>query len=147
MLYQVQITWDDISSSSALTSLTPVSVIRPINLYDGLYKGKVIGFSYLDNLPNGVAASNQTLVNINSSRFSFPAQGGQGLWFTDRMDHVDPHIKGDHCFMVNNIGGNLDFQITIQQFNDNRTKNNNGTWNTSGFLALILTLDLEKVEQ
>jgi len=147
MLYQIVVNWDDISAFTANTSLTPVTIIKPINLYDGAFKGKIVGFTYLDNKANAVAADNQTLVNISSSRFSFPASAQQGVWFTNRMEHVDPHIKGHHDFVINNIAGNIDINIIVQQFNVDRTKNNAGTWNNTGFLSLILTLDIEKIEQ
>lgn len=146
MLYQIVIKWDDIAAAAALPSNSPITVLKNINLYQGAYKGNVVGFTYVDNLSRNESAVNHVLINVNSSRFSFPANANQGLFLCSKSDNVDPHLKGHHCFEINNVGGNIDFQLSLQQFNANRTVNNAGTWNTSGFLFLILDLDLEKIE-
>ena len=142
MLIQFVINWDDISSFTAATSLTPITLLKQVNLYDGPYKAEVVGFTLIDNKANGVAADNNYLVNISSSKFSFPGNGIQGLWFNNRQEHVDPHINGDYDFVVNKMTGQLDLTIYAQQFNANRTKNNAATWNDTGFVSMILTLDL-----
>ena len=73
MLYQFPIYWDDISAYSASTSLTEITITKAINLYGGPYKARVVGFTYNDNLANAVAADNQDIIQIASSRFNFPA--------------------------------------------------------------------------
>jgi hypothetical protein len=144
MIYQIVITWDDISAGSALTSLTPVTVNKTINLYDGIYKAEIVGFNFVDTKDKANSATSNLLINLNSSRFSFPAQAQQGLFFSNRMDHVQTDLNKPRELIVNNVGGNLDLSMSVQQFNVNRTKNNAATWNDTGFNFLILTLDLEK---
>jgi hypothetical protein len=146
MLIQFIVTWDDISTNSAVTSLTPITVLKNVNLYEGKYRARVTGFNWLDNLSDGVNAANQDIININSSKFNFPASASQGLFFTNRNEHVNPSIRGHLPFYIDSIVGNLDLTISVQQFNTNRTKNNAATWDNTGFIALILTLDIEKEE-
>jgi hypothetical protein len=146
MLIQFIVTWDDISANSAVTSLTPITVLKNVNLYEGKYRARVTGFNWLDNLSDGVNAANQDIININSSKFNFPASASQGLFFTNRNEHVNPSIRGHLPFYIDSIVGNLDLTISVQQFNTNRTKNNAATWDNTGFIALILTLDIEKEE-
>jgi len=147
MLIQFVITWDDIQANSASTSITPVTVLRNVNLYQGPYKARITGFNWLDNKADGVAAANQTVINVNSSKFNFPASASQGLFFTNRNEHVNPSIDGYLPFVINNIVGNLDLNISVQQFTTlTRLKNNVATWNDTGFIAMILTLDIERCE-
>jgi hypothetical protein len=147
MLIQFVITWDDIQANSASTSITPVTVLRNVNLYQGPYKARITGFNWLDNKADAVAAANQTIINVNSSKFNFPASASQGLFFTNRNEHVNPSIDGYLPFVINNIVGNLDLNISVQQFTTlTRLKNNVATWNDTGFIAMILTLDIERCE-
>lgn len=147
MIYQFIITWDDISAGSALASLTPVTVNKSINLYDGCYNAELVGFCYIDTKDKNATASNSVLININSSRWSFPAQANQGLWLSNRADHVQTDLNKPRCFTINNVGGNMDLSLVVQQFNNNRTKNNAATWNDSGMVSLIITLDINKTPQ
>lgn len=146
MLYQFPIYWDDISAYTANTSLTEITITRDINLYGGPYKGRVVGFTYCDNLANAVAADNQDIIQIRSSKFVFPAFSRQNLMFTNRSEHVNPGIKGNYDFRIEAIAGDIDLTISVKQFNVNRTANNAATWNDSGFIALILSLDIEPME-
>jgi len=147
MLIQFVITWDDIATNGALTSKTPITVLRDVNLYEGPYRARITGFNWLDNLSDGIAAVNQDIININSSKFNFPASANQGLYFTNRNEHVNPSIRGHLPFVINNIVGNLDLVISVQQFaSATRLKDNTATWNDTGFIAMILTLDIEKME-
>ena len=146
MIYQIVINWDDISAGAALPSLTPVTINKAINLYDGAYNCEIVGFNYVDIKEKLNNASTNQIININSSRFSFPAQAQQGIYFSNRADHVQTDLNKPRGLFINNIGGNLDLSISVQQFNANRTKNNVATWNDTGFNFLILTLDLEKCQ-
>ena len=144
MLIQFLITWDDIQAFTAATSITPITVLKNVNLYGGPYRARVTGFNWLDNRSDGVAAANQDIININSSKFNFPASASQGLLFTNRNEHVNPSIRGHLPFIINNIVGNLDLSIYVQQFSTvTRLKDNAATWNDTGFIAFILTLDIE----
>ena len=148
MLIQFIITWDDIQTNTAATSITPITVLRNVNLYEGPYRARITGFNWLDNKSDAVAAANQVIININSSKFNFPASAAQGLNFTNRNEHVNPSIRGHLPFVINNIVGNLDLNITVQQFTTaTRLKDNAATWNATGFIAMILTLDIEKCEE
>lgn len=146
MLYQFPIYWDDISAYTANTSLTEITIMRDINLYGGPYKARVVGFTYMDNLANGVAASNQDIIQIKSSKFVFPAFSQQNLLFTNRTEHVNPSIKGHFEFRIDAIAGDIDLIISVKQFADTRAAAPAATWNDSGFLALILSLDIEPLE-
>lgn len=147
MLIQFVITWDDIQANTALTSITPISVLKNVNLYEGKYRARVTGFNWLDNKSDAVAAANQVIININSSKFNFPASASQGLFFTNRNEHVNPSIRGHLPFYIDSIVGNLDLNISVQQFTTaTRLKDPTATWNATGFIALILTLDIEKEE-
>jgi hypothetical protein len=143
MLYQFPVYWDDISAYTANTSLTEITITRDIALYGGPFKCRVVGFTYADNLANAVAADNQDIVQIRSSKFVFPLFSRQGLLFTNREEHVHPGMKGHYEFVIDNIGGDIDLTISVKQFNVNRTANTAATWNDTGFIALILSLDIE----
>ena len=146
MLYQFPIYWDDISAYSANTSLTEITITRDINLYGGPYKCRVVGFTYCDNLNNGVAASNQDIVQIKSSKFVFPAFAQQNLLFTNRTEHVNPSIKGHFEFRIDSIAGDIDLTISVKQFADTRLSLPTATWNDTGFIVMILSLDIEPLE-
>jgi hypothetical protein len=146
MLYQFPIYWSDISAFSANTSTTEITITRDINLYGGPYKCRVVGFTYCDNLANGVAASNQDIIQIKSSKFVFPAFSSQNLLFTNRTEHINPSIKGHFEFRIDAIAGDIDLTISVRQFFDSRLPHLTATWDDSGFLALILSLDIEPCE-
>ena len=146
MLYQFPIYWSDISAFGANTSTTEITITRDINLYGGPYKCRVVGFTYMDNLANGVAASNQDIIQIKSSKFVFPAFASQNLLFTNRTEHVNPSIKGHFEFRIDAIAGDIDLTISVKQFFDSRLPYTSGTWDETGFIALILSLDIEPLE-
>lgn len=146
MLYQFPIYWDDISAYSAQTSLTEITITKAINLYGGPYKAKVVGFTYADNLANAVGADNQDIVQIRSSKFVFPAFAQQNMLFCNREEHVHPGMKGLYEVVIDNLAGAIDLTISVKQFNVNRTANTTATWNDTGFIAMILSLDVEKLE-
>ena len=145
MLYQLTVYWDDISAYSASTSTTEITITKDINLYGGPYKCKVVGFTWADNLANGVAASNFTVVNIRSSKFVFPALAQQNISFVNRTEHTQPWIQGNIEFQVDAMAGDIDLTMTVKQFLDARTANTAGTWNTTGMIAMILSLDIQPV--
>jgi hypothetical protein len=147
MLYQFPVYWDDISAYTATTSLTEITITRDIGLYGGPFKCRVVGFTYCDNLANGVAADNQDIISIRSSKFVFPLFARQGLLFTNREEHVHPGMKGQYEFVIDSIGGDIDLTFNVKQFNVNRTANTAATWNDTGFLLMILSLDIEPMEK
>lgn len=146
-LVQFYINWDDISAFTAQQSIVPITLLRPVNLNGGAYKARVVGFTWNDNLAAGTDAANQTIININSSKFSFPGSALQGIYFTNRQEHVNPSIHGHLDFYIDNVANSIDLQMSVQMYNTNRTKNNAATWNATGFIAMILTLDLEQVNK
>lgn len=146
-LVQFYINWSDISAFTAQQSLVPITILKPVNLNGGAYKARVVGFTWNDNLAASTSATNQTIININSSKFSFPGSALQGIYFTNRQEHVNPSIHGHLDFYIDNLANSIDLQMSVEQFNANRTDNNAATWNDSGFVALILSLDLEKVDR
>ena len=146
-LVQFYINWDDISALTAQNSLVPITILRPVNLNGGAYKARVVGFTWNDNLAAATDAANQVIININSSKFSFPGSALQGIYFTNRQEHVNPSIHGHLDFYIENVANSIDLQMSVQMFNTNRTENNAATWNTTGFIALILTLELEQINK
>ena len=145
MLYQLTVYWDDISAYSANTSTTEITITKDINLYGGPYKCKVVGFTWADNLANGVAASNFTVINLKSAKFVFPALAQQNISFVNRTEHTQPWIQGNIEFQVDAMAGDIDLTMTVKQFLDARTANTAGTWNTTGMIAMILSLDIQPV--
>jgi len=145
MLYQFAINWDDISDYSANTSTTEITITKDINLYGGPYRCRVVGFTWADNLANGVAASNFTRINLKSSKFLFPALSQQNITFINRTEHTQPWLDGDVEFDIAAIAGDIDITMTVTQYNDARTVNAAGTWNTTGFITMILSLDIQQV--
>jgi hypothetical protein len=145
MLYQFAVYWDDISAYSASTSSTEITITKDINLYGGPYKCKVVGFTWADNLSNAVPASNFTVINIKSSKFVFPALAQQNISFLNRTEHAQPWIQGNLEFQVDAMAGDIDLTMTVKQFLDARTANASGTWNATGMIAMILSLDIQPV--
>lgn len=146
MLYQFTVLWDEISAYSASTSQTEITLTKAINLYGGPYKARVVGFTWADNLANGVAADNQDMIQIRSSKFNFPAFAGQQMVFLNRTEHEHPGMKGLYEIYIDNLAGQIDLTLSVKQFNVNRTVNTAATWNDSGMIAMILSLDIEKLE-
>lgn len=146
MLYQFTVLWDDISANAATRSLIDLTITKSINLYGGPYKARVVGFTWADNLANGVAASNQDIIQIRSSKFNFPAFAGQQLVFINRTEHEHPGMKGHYEFYIDNLAGQIDLTISVKQFDDNRSVNTLATWNETGLIAMVLSLDIEKCE-
>jgi len=145
MLYQLPIYWDDISAYTANTSLTEITISKDINLYGGPYKCKIVGFTWADNLPAGVASSNFTIINLKSSKFIFPALSQQNIMFVNRTEHTQPWIEGNMEFQVDAMAGDIDLTISVKQFLDSRSANPAGTWNQTGFIAMILSIDVQPV--
>jgi hypothetical protein len=145
MLYQIVINWDDIAPGAALTSLTPITINKSINLYDGQYQGNIVGCTYVTAKDKNTSASNNNLLNISSSRFSFPASSQKGFFVSNRADHVQTDLQGPRCFLIDNIGGNLDISLYVQQFNNDRTKNNAATWEDTKINTIIISLDINKL--
>jgi hypothetical protein len=56
-------------------------------------------------------------------------------------------MKGHYEFVIDSIGGDIDLTFNVKQFNVNRTANTSATWNDTGFIAMILSLDIEPMEK
>jgi hypothetical protein len=146
MLYQIRVLWDDISSYTAQASNQAITLLRDINLYGGPYRARVVGFTWLDNTGAGTAASNHYIININSSKFVFPASASQGLNFVNKQDHVNPHLDGQFSFRIDAIAGDIDLNLQVIGFANTRTVDTTFTWNQTGFIAMVLSLDIEPLE-
>lgn len=145
MLYQIVIYWDDILAYTAIPSTTEITITKDINLYGGSYRATVVGFNWLDNKSDGVSAVNQSIINFRSSKFVFPASSSQGLFFTNRNEHVNPSIDGHLSFRIDAIAGKIDLTFSCQQFLVGKTKNPSATWNDTGMIAFILSLNIEEI--
>jgi hypothetical protein len=135
VLIQLPVYWDDIAGATGLTSLTPQTVYLPVNAYAGPYRAKVDSISYY------TTSVTPNIIKITSSKMAFPGSGSQGLLVPSNPSTLDPSLAGHKEFAIISMNGSIDLTLSIQQF-DARLKKNDGTWNQSGFVWLLLTLDI-----
>jgi len=170
MLVQFVITWDDIVNNAnaspngtTITAVTgaqtsygnPATVLRQVNLYGGRYRARVDGFHIETGAFNTTTyGQNPQIININSSKFHFPAGGASGLNFTTNSFNVMADLKGHREFEINTINGTIDLTFYISQYGQNVNSNvaavvapwtvdKTATWTSAQFAYLILSLDLE----
>lgn len=126
--------------NTANTSLTPFTAYPQINLA-GRYRCRLLGINWCDTLGATTAAANNAIVTIDSSTWRFPANGQRGFQFTNKTDHIQ--LTGPDCpyWEILSTGATMDIIVSVQQSVDA------ATWLTLGFQFLILTLDLEKVDE
>lgn len=171
VLAQFVITYDDLlnnanetTNGTTISPITaaqtswnnPATVLRQCNLYGGKYKVRVDGCNIFSGAYN-ITGYNQNpqMININSSKFHFPAGGSSGLNFQNNAWGVQNDLMGNREFEINAISGNLDLTISINQYGQSINANpsavvapytidKTATWGSAQFAYIILTLNLEE---
>lgn len=149
---QLSIYWSDLVASNAgigaLPSLTPVTVRNQVNLYGGRYKAHISGFQiYSGHHTANHPLPSPQIINLNSSKFQFQANGEPGISFSNTWCG-DCSLAGHREFIVDTVGGNIDLTILLQQFGDASgappyVNYNAGTWTNAEFAYILLSLSLE----
>jgi hypothetical protein len=163
VLAQIVITYQDLLdnvSAAGITmnssSVNPISVPVRVNVYGGPHRCRITGIQVQSGDTN--TTTNlfvPQLITVNSSRFDLQGQSFPGFVIANKTSG-DPSLAGHREFNIQNIGGNLDISLAIEQLGT--TANGTtavlthpyiqyvGSWTASRFAYLILTLDLQKIE-
>jgi hypothetical protein len=169
-LVQFVISYDDLLNNSNANpnsiTINPITatqtswnnaatVLKQLNLYGGHYLARVDGFEVFSGAGSTTTFYiNPQVININSSKFHFSANGNQGLSFTNNNNYCNSTIAGHRPFEINTANGNLELVITINQYGQNInsnpaavaapwTQDKTATWASAQFAYMILTLALE----
>jgi len=159
---QITVRLDDSAtfSSNSITSLTPITVQKQVNLV-GRYRARLLGVNYCDLTAAGatVAANNQ-LVTVDSSTWQFPSNGQRGFQFSNKTIHIQIQGPDAPYWEIRNTGANMDISISVQQFQQITAPvvgppavpavngiDNAAMWSSTQFIFMILTLDLEKIDE
>lgn len=162
VLAQINITYQDIVDNLAAAGLTtasasinPVSIPVRVNVYGGPHRCRIAGLQVQSGDTN--TTTNlfvPQIITINSSRFDLQGQAFPGFVVANKADG-DPSLAGHREFNIQNIGGNLDIILAIEQLGTTAGTTAglthpyvqfNGSWLQARFAYLILTLDLQKIE-
>lgn len=137
---------------TTVSSAIPVTVYKPCNLA-GKYKAKVVSVNYVDFMP----APNPSLgeanleytVTIDSNTWRFPTSGRRGITFSNRPDYNQLAPPDDALsFEILNTGAQMELLLSIQQTASSGSPATSfDYWISTNFSHLILTLDLEKVDE
>jgi hypothetical protein len=167
-LVQIVITWDEIVSAIggigniANASNIPITFQRQVNLYGGPYRAKVDGVNFKSGDINTTTYEfNPQLLILSSSKFVFPASGVNGLFFSNAYYGADPCVKGHREFNINNLTGNIDITIQLNQYGTGfapasyaqnaivapYTLNAGATWQQSNLAFLTLELDVDPINE
>jgi hypothetical protein len=148
-LAQITLRVQDLSSTTpsipnnytaANTSITPFTAYPQVNLA-GRYKCRLLGVNWADTLGAGTSAANNAIVVVDSSTWQFPGNGQRGYQFSNKTDHIQ--LTGPDCpyWEIRNTGATMDISIYVLQ------NSAASTWTTLGWQFIILTLDLEKIDE
>jgi len=139
--------------STAVYYNNPATVVRQVNLYGGRYRVRVDNATIYSGATNTTTYYfNPQIININSSKFHFPAGGSAGLNFSNNNASVQGSIAGHREFEMNDLNGNIDLSISISQFGQNVNANTaavnapftidkTATWASAQFSYMLLTLE------
>jgi len=139
-------------NSGSVTSLTPITVQKQVNLA-GRYRARLLGINYCDATAAGTAVAANMIVTVDSSTWQFPGNGQRGFQFSNKTDHIQLTGPDAPHWEIRNTGANMDISISVQQFLTNGTApsgpklDNAAFWSATTFIFLILTLDLEKIDE
>lgn len=158
---QITVRLDDNANfiSTAITSLTPVTVQKQVNLA-GRYKARLLGINYCDATSSGAGTiANNMIVTVDSSTWQFPGNGQRGFQFSNKTDHIQLTGPDAPHWEIRNTGANMDISISVQQFKlvaavvgppavpAFNSIDNAAFWSATQFVFMILTLDLEKIDE
>ena len=116
----------------------PFTVYAQVNI-SGRYKCRLLGINWCDTLGIQTTAANNLIVTLNSNTWSFPGSGQQGYSFSNKTDHIQHTAAEAPYWEVISTGGIMNIAVSAVQSTD-------AAWSTIGFQFLILTLDLEKIQ-
>jgi hypothetical protein len=162
VLAQITITYQDILDNVAAAGLTinspslqNVSIPVRVNVYGGPHRCRITGIQVQSGDTNSVTNLYvPQLITINSSRFDLQGQAYPGFVIANTSSG-DPSLAGHREFNIQNIAGNLDIILNIKQLGTTAGATSaltspyvqfNGSWLQSNFAYLILTIDLQKIE-
>jgi hypothetical protein len=159
---QITVRLDDNAnfSSNTITSLTPVTVLKQVNLA-GRYRARLLAINWCDCTAAGATApANNQIVTVDSTTWQFPSNGQRGFQFSNKTDHVQLNGPDTPYWEIRNTGANMDITISIQQFKQVTPAaagppvvpavngiDNAAMWSATQFIFMILTLDLEKIPE
>ena len=159
---QITIRLDDNANfiSNTITSLTPVTVQKQVNLA-GRYKARLLGINYCDcTAATAAAPANNSIVTVDSSTWQFPSNGQRGFQFSNKTDHIQLTGPDAPYWEIRNTGAVMDISLSIQQFKQVTAPvvgppvvpavngvDNAAMWSATQFLFMVLTLDLEKIDE
>ena len=126
--------------TAANASLVPFTAYPQVNL-SGRYKCRLLGVNWCDTLGATTTATNNAIVTVDSSTWSFPGSAQRGYTFSNKTDHIQLTGPDTPYWEIRNTGALMDITLSAQQ------SVNTATWTTLGFQFIILTLDLEKVSE
>lgn len=148
VLLQLTVTFDNLGSPGAALSSIPITVLKKVGLYGGKYIAKIAGFQcysghHTANHPLPAAQ----IINIQSSKFSFPGFAQQGLNFANTWCSDGSLSEGPRLIEIHAPAGEIDLSVSILQFGTGGQVNPPytsyaGTWTEAEFGYFILSLDL-----
>jgi len=139
-------------SPGVISSTTPVTVYKPCNLA-GKYKAKVVSINYVDFMPvpspSFGEANLEYVVTIDSNSWRFPTSGRRGISFSNKPNYNQLAPPDDALsFEINNTGAQMDLLLSVQQTTVSGSPATTfDYWIGTNFSHLILTLDLEKIDE
>jgi hypothetical protein len=116
----------------------PFTVYAQVNI-SGRYKCRLLGINWCDTLSVTTIAANNVIVTLSSNTWSFPGSGQRGYSFSNKTDHIQQTSADTPYWEVLSTGAIMDIQVAAVQSTD-------AAWSVIGFQFLILTLDLEKIQ-
>lgn len=144
-------------NSLIVASWRPITVYKQVGL-TGRYRAKINSIAYYDE-NNPAPANIGYVVNLSSSTWSFPGtlsntNGPGGISFCNNGSYHTQLYPPDsaHYFEINNPSTSMDISMWIQEYtNTGATSFENyflpgSSWLFAQFRYLILTLDLEKID-
>jgi hypothetical protein len=130
----------------------PATILVPTSLNSGCYKARISGLEIASGVVNTTSFAFQPqIITLSSSCFQFPANGSQGLDFSNNGSFCKSDITGYKEFLINIGAGQIDLSMTIAQFGTFTASQAvapwslapNATWGTAQFAYVLLTLEVE----
>jgi hypothetical protein len=168
VLVQFTLTYDDLIGSvqrvnqnitlqPAVTSnpsfSNPATIMIPTALNAGRYRAIISGLEIASGPVNTTTFAFQPqIITLSSSCFQFPANGSQGLEFSNNGVFCKSDITGNKEFLINIGTGLIDISMTIAQLGTFTGAQAvppwalapSATWATAQFAYLLLTLDIQQ---
>jgi hypothetical protein len=167
VLVQFTITYDDVIGSAQKVNQNitiqpgdttkpsfsnPVTILVPTALNAGRYKAIISGLEIASGPVNTTTFAFQPqIITVSSSCFQFPANGSQGLEFSNNGVFCKSDITGNKEFLINIGTGQIDLTMAIAQLGTFTGSQAvppwalapSATWATAQFAYILLTLDVQ----